>query len=105
VEPVAKAKIPSDQRYEPRLPVVKRVGREVGSIESRPAVGDARDLAGVHGAEIGHHGDARAVAAQGIMKSVQLAHVRQLVESKSDVTHPSMRDPTAPKLWKAVAHK
>jgi len=62
---------------------VQRVDRRVAA---------ARDLFGGLGAEIGHHGDAVAVAAQQIVQALVGAHVRHVIEREGDVARPHMGD-------------
>src|SRR5688572_27386815 len=105
VEPVAHAKIPTYERNEPRIATVERMSGEIRPVESGFAIAGIGDLAGVHDPQIGHHGNTGAIAAQRKVKTVQLAHVRQLVECEGDIAGPGMGDATALELRKAVAHE
>src|SRR5215471_19855332 len=73
-------------------------------IEAASVIGGASNLARRLPAEIGHHSDAAAVAAKTIMETIALAHVRQRIQSKSDVAGPGMGDLEPAQLREAIGH-
>src|SRR5262245_36762114 len=80
IEPVAGAEIAPDPRHEPSVAVIERMAWEFVAIEGADAVDLACDLAAGLEAQIAQHGDAGAVAAQGVVEIVELAHMRHLVD-------------------------
>src|ERR1700730_6141721 len=80
VEIVAQPIITADGRQEPGPAGVERVVGKLLGIVTAGIIGDACDRPRGLPAEIGHHCDAAAIAAEAIMKAVALSHVRQRVE-------------------------
>jgi hypothetical protein len=63
------------------------------------------DAAGGLGAEIGHHGDTRAIEADELVHAVDLAGVGQRVEREGDVAGLGVGDADALRLGKAVGRE
>ena len=77
VDPVPRAEVPADPGQEPGRARVKRMAGKLGSVEGADAVGAARHLPRRLVAEIGHHRNARSVAAKRVVEIVisgQLDH-------------------------------
>src|SRR5713101_682284 len=85
IEAVAQAIIAADDRQEPRIARIERMVGKIFGVEAAGVIRDAGDLARRLKAEIGHHRDPAAVAAETIMEIVALPHMRQRIECEGDI--------------------
>src|ERR1700719_2250889 len=85
VDAIAQPVPAADHGQEPRIAGIEGAGGEIEVLEGADAIAAADDLARRLVAEIAHHGDAAAVAAERVMHPVDLAHMRQEVEGEGNV--------------------
>src|SRR5262249_9228124 len=104
VEPVAQPEIAAHQRQKPGIASVERMIGKLRPVECANIVAGAGDLAGSAIAEIGHHRDAAAIAAEAVMQALLLSHMRQRIEGEGGVAVPTMRDPDSFQLRPPFGH-
>src|SRR3954447_19664482 len=95
IQSIAQAVVAADEGQEPRVAVIKWMLGEFRRIEGADRVRLADDLAGCLIAEICHHGDAAAVAAERVVHAVVASHMRHRIEGKGDIAGPGMGDANA----------
>ena len=76
IEAIAQAVPAADDRQKPGVSGIERMIRKILPIKAASVVGDPRDLARRLPAEIGHHRNPAAVAAEAKVEAVPLPHMR-----------------------------
>ena len=72
--------------------MVERQGREIALVERRHPVRAAENLARGLRAQIGHHRNPAAVAAEHVVHPVVTAHMREKIERERDIPGPGVGD-------------